>query len=141
MIAIEDNPYAGFLDRLGSTLPRPRAIVCFSAHWEAPIQKFSQSARHSTLYDFGGFPPALYQVTYNAPGDPELARSIEHALEVANIASQGDSERGLDHGVWTILSRLFPACNIPVVALSVNQHLAPQQQYDIGKALSFLRAD
>lgn len=141
MIAIEDNPYARFLDQLGSSLQRPRAIAIFSAHWEAPIQKVSESAQHSTLYDFGGFPPALYQVTYNAPGDPELARKIGQTLNAARIANQGDSERGLDHGAWTILSRLFPACDIPVVALSVNQQLAPQQQYDIGKTLSLLRAE
>lgn len=141
MIAIEDNPYARFLDHLGKTLPKPRAIVIFSAHWEDPIQRVSVVDHYSTIYDFGGFPSALYQVRYDAPGDPELAGKIIGALKARRIASQVDETRGLDHGAWTILSRIFPACDIPVVALSVNQNLAPQQQYAIGQSLEFLRAE
>lgn len=141
MIAIEDNPYARFLNQLGQTLPKPRAIVIFSAHWEDPIQKVSAVDQYSTIYDFGGFPPALYQVRYDAPGDPELAGRILSALQDRKIASQVDATRGLDHGAWTILSRIFPTREIPVVALSVNQNLAPQQQYAIGQSLSFLRAE
>ncbi len=139
MVAIEDSLYARFLDELGRSLPKPRAIAIFSAHWEAPIQQVSEPRQYSTIYDFGGFPPALYQVQYNALGDPELAQRIRQALEVQHIANQGDAQRGLDHGAWTILTRLFPACDIPVVALSINQALAPPQQYEIGKTLSFLR--
>lgn len=141
MIAIENNPYAEFLDHLGKTLPKPRAVAIFSAHWESPIQKVSAVDQYSTIYDFGGFPSALYQVRYDAPGDPGLAGRIVRALQDRRIASQAEKTRGLDHGAWTILTRIFPSCDIPVVALSVNQNLAPQQQYAIGQSLSFLRAE
>lgn len=139
MIAIEDSEYSSFLDRLGSELPTPKAIVLFSAHWESDVQMVSHVDTYSTIYDFGGFPEALYRVKYPAPGKPALATKITSLLAQEGIASRLDKERGLDHGAWAILHRMFPKADIPVVAMSVNAHLAPVEQYRIGQALSGLR--
>lgn len=139
MIALEDSAYTNFLDRLAESLPVPQAIAMFSAHWEEAVQTVNGAARLETMYDFGGFPDALYQVRYNPPGDPARAERIAGLLADAGVEHRVDRGRALDHGAWTILHRVFPAQMIPVVELSVNARLAPAQQYDIGRALSPLR--
>lgn len=141
MIAIEQSEYGDFLDHLGAVLPKPKAIVLFSAHWESTVQMVSEVDSYSTMYDFGGFPDALYRVTYPAKGDPALARKIEDLLVADGIPCAMDRQRGLDHGAWTILHRIYPEAGIPVVTLSVNPDLTPEQQYQIGHALSPLRTE
>lgn len=140
MIAIEDSEYTRFLRRLASLFGKPRAIVIFSAHWESALQKVSHPRmQHSVLYDFRGFPDALYQIQYRAIGDRVVERQIQGLLEEAGVGVETDDTRGLDHGVWTILSRIYPDADIPIIAMSVNPQWSPRQQFDVGRALSGLR--
>lgn len=141
MIALEDSAYTKFLNQLAATLPAPTAIAMFSAHWEESVQTVNGGARLETMYDFGGFPEALYQVRYNPPGDPALARRVGALLADAGVEHRVEQSRALDHGAWTILHRVFPAQTVPVVELSVNARLTPAEQYAIGRALSPLRDD
>ncbi|SFU30408.1 dioxygenase family protein [Alicyclobacillus macrosporangiidus] len=141
MVAVEDSVYGRFLDTLGSRLRRPRAVVVFTAHWLSGAQAVSASPNYETIHDFGGFPDELYQIQYPAPGEPALAGTIRSRLAEAGVPCHLDARRGLDHGVWTILRRLYPDASIPVVAMSVNPRLTPAGQFAIGQALAPLRAD
>lgn len=135
MMAVDDNACARFLEAYGKTL-RPKAIVIFTAHWESRITTISSvSGTYDTIYDFGGFPPALYEIQYPAPGSPELAERVASMLKAKGIESQFDASRGLDHGSWVPLSRMFPSADIPVVQVSVNPYLPAKEQYTIGEAL------
>lgn len=138
-IALEQNSYVDALKQVAKEFPQPRAIVLFSAHWEQPLQRISDIQSYETIHDFGGFSPELYQITYPAPGDPQLASKIATLLKAHNILYGFDTERGLDHGAWTILKRMYPDANIPVVAMSVNPAESPEEQYRIGRALAPLR--
>ncbi len=140
MIAIEESDYGTFLDRFGRSLPRPQAVVVFSAHWESRIQQISAvDGPYETIYDFGGFPDELYQATYPAHGHPELARQVANLLRARGIEASLNTQRGLDHGAWTLLRRLFPEADVPVVAMSVNAALPPAEQFRIGESLAPLR--
>lgn len=141
MVAIEDNEYARFLEELGRTFPRPKAIVLFSAHWESGVQMVSEIGEYSMIYDFGGFPDELYRVVYPAKGEIGLARKVQQLLGDAGVAYRVETKRGLDHGSWTILNRIYPKADIPLIAMSVNPYLTPEEQYAIGKALSPLREE
>jgi 4,5-DOPA dioxygenase extradiol len=139
LIAIEDNEYTQFVNRLGRTLPRPNAIILFSAHWESPIQHVSNVEEYSTIYDFGGFPEELYRIKYPAKGKREITKEIEELFTKQGISFQVETNRGLDHGAWVVLRLLYPNADIPVIAMSINPNLSPEQQYKIGKSLSSLR--
>lgn len=141
MVAIEDSEYARFLEELGRTFPRPKAIVLFSAHWESGVQLVTDVEEHTMIYDFGGFPDELYRVRYPAKGDRELSRRVRGLLTEAGIDNRAETKRGLDHGSWTILNRMYPDAGVPLVAMSVNPGLAPEEQYAVGKALAPLRED
>jgi 4,5-DOPA dioxygenase extradiol len=141
MIAIEQSEYGTFLDHLIERIGRPRAVVVFSAHFESTVQVVSAADRFSTIYDFGGFPDALYQIVYPAPGARTLAAEIGKRLDAKSIPWGAESQRGLDHGAWTLLKRLLPAADVPVVEMSVNQRLAPDEQFRVGQALAGLRDD
>lgn len=138
-IVLEDNSYTRFLSSLSTEFPKPDGIVVFTAHWESTIQKIGAPDTFDTIYDFGGFSPELYKIKYPASGDAELAKEIQVLFQEQNIPSTIDQTRGLDHGAWTILQLLYPNADIPVVSLSVNRNLTPQEHYLIGKALSPLR--
>ena len=139
LLAIENNEYTQFLNQLGQTLPKPRAVVLFSAHWEATVQRVSNVDEYETIYDFGGFPEALYQIQYPAKGHLELTEEIKALFDKQGIPFEVETKRGLDHGAWVVLRMLYPNADIPVISMSVSQHLTPQQQYEIGKSLSALR--
>ena len=139
LLAIENNEYTQFVKQLGKTMPKPRAIVLFSAHWEAPNQRVSMVDEYDTIYDFGGFPEALYRIQYPAKGDKDLTEEIKDLLGKQGVPFDVDTNRGLDHGAWVVLRMLYPDADIPVISMSVNQHLTPEQQYQIGKSLSSLR--
>jgi len=139
LIAIENNAYTQFLHQLGQTLPKPKAVVLFSAHWEASIQQVSNVEEYRTIYDFGGFPDALYQIQYPAKGHADITREIQELLENQGISYEVEQARGLDHGAWVVLRLLYPDADIPVIAMSVNPQLTPEEQYKIGKALATLR--
>ncbi|SDW72225.1 class III extradiol ring-cleavage dioxygenase [Paenibacillus sp. CF384] len=139
-LVLEQHDYTEFLKQFASTLPaKPRAIVIFSAHWENRTQTVSTVDTYSTIYDFSGFQDELYQVTYPANGDLAISEEIGQLFEKNGIPSVMDSERGLDHGAWAVLKLMYPAADIPVIALSVNRYLSNEQQYQIGKALAALR--
>jgi 4,5-DOPA dioxygenase extradiol len=139
LLAIEDNEYTQFLNELGKTLQRPKAIILFSAHWESGVQKVSKVDEYSTIYDFGGFPESLYQIQYPAKGSKEISKEIEELFTKNGVQFEVDTNRGLDHGAWVVLRMLYPEADIPVISMSVNQRLTPEEQYKIGKSLSMLR--
>jgi 4,5-DOPA dioxygenase extradiol len=135
MIAIENTQYTDILAKLGGQI-RPQAIVIFTAHWETDILTISsRDDAYETIYDFGGFPKELYNVIYPAKGSKSLAAMLERKFSEQQITTKLDTTRGLDHGSWTLLSRMYPEADIPVVQISVNPKLAPAEQYQIGKAL------
>ncbi|KGE19421.1 DODA-type extradiol aromatic ring-opening family dioxygenase [Paenibacillus wynnii] len=139
LLALEDNDYTRFLARLGQDLPLPRGIVVFSAHWDSPEQLVTVDGQHETQHDFYGFPDEMYELVYPAPGDPLLSRRICELFKKHNLAHQPILGRGLDHGVWVILQKMFPKADIPVVALSVDSLRSPSEQYEIGRMLAPLR--
>src|SRR5688572_14761887 len=116
-LAFDDVPARDFLVRLGAKLPRPTAILCISAHWEAAVPSVTGSEAPSTIHDFYGFPQALYDLRYDAPGDPALAARVVALLEEGGYKPQTSSDRGLDHGVWSPLILAYPQSGIPVVQL------------------------
>lgn len=141
LLAIENNEYTKFLTKLGQTLPKPKAVILFSAHWESKIQKVSNVDQYRTIYDFGGFDEALYRIEYPAKGDNQIAKEIEDLFTNNGVSFASETQRGLDHGAWIVLRLLYPNADIPVISMSVNSNLTPEEQYKIGKALSVLRAN
>lgn len=138
-IVLEQNGYTAFLKHFAAQIPKPKAIVLFSAHWEQSVQTISAVDTYGTIYDFGGFQDELYRMTYPAKGERSVSDQIQSLLSKHGIQSEMDEERGLDHGAWAVLKLIYPDADIPVVALSVNRYLTNEQQYQIGKALSELR--
>jgi len=139
LLAIEDNDYTQFLNSLAKTFPKPKAIVLFSAHWESANQQVSDVQEYETIYDFGGFPAALYQIKYAARGDTRITQQIMNLLGEQKIPYEVDTRRGLDHGAWVVLRMMYPEADIPVISMSVNPNLSPEEQYRIGKSLATLR--
>ncbi|WP_221568895.1 dioxygenase [Alkalihalobacillus sp. TS-13] len=139
LLAIENNAYTQFLQEVGATMSKPKAIVLFSAHWESSIQKVSKVDKFETIYDFGGFPEALYRIKYPAKGSEDVTQEIIESLARRGVPFEVEEERGLDHGAWVVLKILYPDADIPVISMSVNPRLTPEQQYEIGKSLSQLR--
>ena len=139
MLAIEDSPTARFLAELGASLPRPRAILVASAHYETATPALGAAARPGTLHDFGGFPAALHALQYPAPGDPDLARHAAGLLERAGLPAALDPARPLDHGIWVALHRMFPDAELPVVPLSVQPAADAAAHVRVGAALAPLR--
>lgn len=141
MLAVEDSPTGRFLDHLGGLLPRPRAIVVASAHFVRAAPTLTAAPAPDTIHDFGGFPEALYRIRYPAAGAPALADDIARRLAEAGFEARIDDHHGLDHGVWVPLRRMYPASDIPVVALSVNPAQTAEWHYRLGLALAPLRAE
>ncbi|MEO6353341.1 MAG: class III extradiol ring-cleavage dioxygenase, partial [Burkholderiaceae bacterium] len=140
MLAIQDSPARRFLSELGKTLPRPKAIVVISAHWEsmdAPAVSFA--AEPETIHDFGGFPAALGEIQYPAKGTPEMAAQATRLLEQAGLSVQHSQERGLDHGAWVPLSLMYPEADVPTTQISLVRGATPAEHYRIGQALAPLR--
>ncbi len=137
MNAIEDNQFSRAWRSLGQALPRPKAILCISAHWETWGTLATAMEAPRTIHDFGGFPPELYAQQYPAPGSPWLAEETRKALGAG--ALELDRDRGLDHGCWSVLLPMFPEAGVPIVQLSLDQAKAPQAHYDLARALAPLR--
>jgi 4,5-DOPA dioxygenase extradiol len=140
-LALEDSPSTRFLAELGQQLERPRAIVVVSAHWETPQAMISMDAAPKTIHDFGGFPRALYALNYPAKTDVQLAERLATDLEQAAIRVQRVTGRGLDHGVWTPLMRMYPQADIPLVTLSLPQQLGEAGLRALGRTLRQLRSE
>jgi aromatic ring-opening dioxygenase catalytic subunit (LigB family) len=131
---------ADFLKNVAATLPRlPKAIVMVSAHWLKPHLAVTSGAQPELIYDYHGFPPHTYELTYPAAGAPALAAQIVQTLTTAGIASASDAHRGFDHGMFIPLKLIFPQANIPVVQLSLHNSLDPEQHLEVGRALETLR--
>jgi 4,5-DOPA dioxygenase extradiol len=141
MLALTDTPARHFLAGLGRSLPKPRAILVVSAHWETATPMVNAVDRNATIHDFHGFPRPLYDLSYPAPGAPDLARRVADRLTEAGFATGIDPERGLDHGAWVPLLLAWPQADIPVLQLSVQTHLGPSHAASIGRALAPLRAE
>jgi len=140
MVALNDDPAHDFLVRLGGTLARPRAILVASAHWETPYPMVNAVAHNRTIHDFYGFPRALYDLRYDAPGDPALAEQVADLLGAAGLQAGLDLARGLDHGAWVPLLLAWPEADVPVLQVSVQPHLGPAHHFQLGQALAPLRA-
>jgi 4,5-DOPA dioxygenase extradiol len=139
MNAVERNPYTEAWRALGASLPRPRAIVCVSAHWYLPGTWVTAMERPRTIHDFGGFPRELYRVSYPAPGDPALARRLQEML--APVPVRLDEDWGLDHGTWSVLCHVFPDADVPVVQLGIDETETAEFHYQLGRRLAALRED
>jgi len=137
MYAIEENEFVRSWRALGEELPKPKAILVVSAHWETRGTQVTAMQKPKTIHDFGGFPQALFDVQYPAPGSPELASDTIRTVKNSLITA--DDTWGLDHGTWSVIRRIYPNADIPVVQLSLDYHKTPQQHYDLAKELASLR--
>lgn len=140
-LALADSPTGRFLDALGPALSRPRAILVASAHMNAARPVLGASPAPATLHDFGGFQRELYALRYPAPGAPELAQHAAALLRDAGFDAATDASAPIDHGVWVPLLRMYPAADIPVVALSVSPQCDAAWHYALGAALAPLREE
>lgn len=136
MHAIEPGAAGITWAALAKALPRPAAVLMVTAHWESRQPMLSGHSRPPMIYDFGGFPEALYQIDYPAPGAPDVAARAQQLLEAATMAAGIDNQRGLDHGTWVPLLKMYPQADVPVVQLSVQPGMTPRHHLDIGRALS-----
>ena len=138
MNAIEDNRFSQTWREIGRTLPRPRAILCVSAHWMTHGATQVQIGRQPrTIHDFGGFPAELYAQHYAAPGAPDVAEAVIGL--VRSVAIRADTAWGLDHGAWSILIHLFPDADIPTFQLSLDMANSPARHFDLASELKPLR--
>lgn len=137
MNAIEDNEFSQAWTELGNTLPKPKVILCISAHWQTVGTQVTAMEQPKTVHDFYGFPQALFDVNYPAPGSPELAQLIQQTIRSTPV--EPDQQWGLDHGAWSVLCRMFPDASIPVVQLSLARHQTPEFHYQLGRELRALR--
>jgi 4,5-DOPA dioxygenase extradiol len=137
MNAIEDNEFSRAWGGVGTSLPRPKAILCVSAHWETVGTCVTAMEHPKTIHDFSGFPRPLYDMQYPAPGSPDLARLVQRCVGVAEVRL--DREWGLDHGAWSVLCRMFPGGDIPVVQMSLDRTRGAAVHYALGRSLRELR--
>ncbi|MEO5811238.1 MAG: 4,5-DOPA dioxygenase extradiol [Rhodanobacter sp.] len=141
MNAIEDSAWRRQWQRLGAMLPRPRAVLCVSAHWETCGVAITAAAQPETIHDFGGFPRELFAVEYPAPGDPQLAQHIARRLGNEGVPVHLDPQRGLDHGTWSVLCAMYPNADIPVLQLSLDTRQPGAWHYALATRLAFLRSE
>ncbi|HVN35932.1 MAG TPA: class III extradiol ring-cleavage dioxygenase [Casimicrobiaceae bacterium] len=136
MNGIEVTPSSRAWANLGRELPRPRAVLVASAHWESEVPTLSGNAKPETIHDFGGFPDALFQIRYPAPGAPELAAQAVELLKAAGIAAGVNGCRGLDHGAWVPLKWMYADADVPVVQISLQPERGTAHHVELGRALA-----
>ncbi len=139
MNAVSNNAYTEAWRRIGEETARPRAILSISAHWYVPGTGVTVNAAPRTIHDFGGFPPELFRVQYPAPGEPVLARRVQNLLSPMDVML--DESWGLDHGTWSVLKHAYPAADIPIVQLSIDETKPASFHFDVGRKLAPLRAE
>jgi len=138
MNAIADNAFTRKLGTWGNSFTeRPKAILVVSAHWLTHGTHVMISPKPKTIHDFGGFPQALYQIEYRAPGTPEFASETKHLITTTNVID--DDQWGLDHGAWTVLRHMFPKADVPVFQLSIDFSKPPVYHYNLAQELKSLR--
>ncbi len=137
MNAIEENEFVEGFRNIGKTIPKPNAILCVSAHWETKGTYVTAMENPPTIHDFGGFPQALFDVQYPAPGSPELAKETQQLVKTTQVGL--DEKWGLDHGAWSVIKHLYPDASIPVIQLSLDYYKGPQYHYELAKELNSLR--
>ena len=137
MNAIEENEFVTGWRNIGKTLPKPNAILCVSAHWQTRGTWVTAMEEPMTIHDFGGFPKALFEVQYPAPGSPELAKETQQIIKSTQVGL--DEKWGLDHGAWSVINRLYPEADVPVIEMSLDYYQSPQYHYDLARELVQLR--
>lgn len=137
MNAIEDNEFVQSWREIGESLPKPKAILCISAHWETRGTYVTAMEKPRTIHDFGGFPRTLYDVQYPAPGSPALAMEIQQIIKKTEVGL--DEKWGLDHGAWSVIKHFYPEADVPVIQLSLDYYQTPESHYDLAKQLALLR--
>jgi 4,5-DOPA dioxygenase extradiol len=137
MNAIEENEFVITWCNLGKSLPKPKAILCISAHYETNGTFVTAMAKPPTIHDFGGFPRELFAVQYPAPGSPELALKTKHAVTKTVVGL--DEKWGLDHGAWSVIRNIYPLADVPIVEMSLDYNKPPQDHYELAGELSQLR--
>ncbi|HEY9168711.1 MAG TPA: 4,5-DOPA dioxygenase extradiol [Lutibacter sp.] len=137
MNAIDKNEFVTAFKKLGEELARPNAILCISAHWETKGTYVTAMQNPSTIHDFGGFPQALFDVQYPAPGSPELAQQIKNIIVKTEVGL--DDKWGLDHGAWSVIKHLYPNADVPVIQMSIDYSKPAKYHYELAKEISSLR--
>jgi 4,5-DOPA dioxygenase extradiol len=140
-LALDPGETGAAWQTLAGTLPRPKAVLCVSAHWTTAAPMVSGPSRNTTIHDFHGFPAPLYQISYPAPGDPALAEHVQRLLADAGMTTGIDRNRGLDHGAWVPLRLMYPQADVPAIQLSVQPGRDAAWHYRMGEALAPLRAE
>lgn len=137
MNAIEENEFVAGFRNAARDIPKPQAILCVSAHWETQGTFVTAMEKPATIHDFGGFPKALYDVQYPAPGSPALAQETKRMITKTEVRL--DDKWGLDHGAWSVIKHMYPNADIPVIQLSLDYRQTPVYHYDLAKELASLR--
>lgn len=137
MNAIEENEFVAGFRKIGKELPKPKAILCISAHWETKGTFVTAMEKPRTIHDFGGFPQALFDVQYPAPGSPQLASETKTVVQKTEVGL--DKDWGLDHGCWTVVKHFYPKAEVPVIQMSLDFSKPPRYHYELAKELSALR--
>ena len=137
MNAIQETEFSKGWRTIGQSLPRPKAIICVSAHWETKGTFVTAMEKPKTIHDFGGFPQELFDVQYPAPGSPALASETKNTITSTTVGL--DQQWGLDHGCWSVVKHLYPNADIPVIQLSLDYTKGPEYHYALAKELSSLR--
>lgn len=140
-LPLTDTSARVFLKQIGGDIPRPKAILVASAHWETVQPTVNAVESNETIHDFYGFPRPLYDLRYAAPGSVELAGRVAGLLQAAGFPCATDQRRGLDHGAWVPLLLMYPRADIPVLQLSIQPHAGPEHHLRLGRALAPLRSD
>ncbi len=137
MNAIEENEFVQGFRTVSSEIETPKAIIVVSAHWESQGTRVTAMDQPPTIHDFGGFPKALYEVQYPAPGIPALAQEVKDMTHSTDVHL--DDKWGLDHGAWSVIRHMYPKANIPVIQISLDYYKTPQQHYELAQELARLR--
>lgn len=136
MNAITENPFRKSWEALGRDLPKPRVVLCVSAHWETHKPMVCAANLPKTIHDFSGFPAELFAVNYPAPGSPAFAQEI---VECSDAEVAFDNSWGLDHGAWQVLMHLFPEADVPIVQLSISRTYSAEQHVALARKFTALR--
>jgi 4,5-DOPA dioxygenase extradiol len=137
MNAIGENEFVNGWRETGRSIPRPVAVLCVSAHWETKGTFVTAMEKPATIHDFGGFPKALYDVQYPAPGSPALAKETKRIINKTEVGL--DEKWGLDHGCWSVIKHLYPEADVPVIQLSLDYYQSPRYHYELARELASLR--